>query len=320
MDYKLLLYPSDSDMFEGDYHSLEVPERSPSIISNIQPSQLPHLCSVIHIPRHSRHSSSNISDIVGPSPFSSLRGRSRLWCLRDVGRSTPPSTTLTKPRCSSNRRSNSGPNSPRALSDSGSAANISDWTVAHLRHTLSQRSTLFHRSDKKAKLFQLLTDWKGVEQYSTLPCRASRALPGLQQCNNYNNLGWPLGAKAAQKYSTLFLKHSAGSRQTTTNSLMSSTSVMTSSPPSYGLNTLTSTFHEQVPLAPRWNSWASPSTPFHSKHPCLLRQSTGLPYSFQTSFWFTHVPNGNYSRCRATSTTPSVSSPKVVPSCHTSSL
>ena len=46
-----------------------------------------------------------------------------------------------------------------------------------------------------------------------------------------------------------------------------------------------------VPL----NFWVSSSTPFHSKHPCLLRNSTGLSYSFQISFWLTHATNGNYS-------------------------
>ena len=47
---RLLLYLSDSDTFEGDHHTPEVPETSPSINQNIQSSRLPQMCSVIHIP------------------------------------------------------------------------------------------------------------------------------------------------------------------------------------------------------------------------------------------------------------------------------
>ena len=164
---QLLLYPSDNDTFEGDHHTPEVPETSPSITENIQPFLLPRMRSAIHIPRRSRHSSSNISDIVGPSPSSNPRGRSRLRRPRAIGRSTWPSPTRSTPRCSGNRRSYFSPDSPRQLSDGASAANISDWTVAHLRHTLSQLNIPFHCSDKKLKLFQLLTD---PQQHTTLPC------------------------------------------------------------------------------------------------------------------------------------------------------
>ena len=105
MDQELLLYPSDSDTFEGDQHTPEVPETTPSINGNMQASQCPWLCSVIHIPQSSPLSSSEISDIVGPSPPSSLRGRSCL-CLRGMLAvlhcyHQPYST----PRRSTNRRS-----------------------------------------------------------------------------------------------------------------------------------------------------------------------------------------------------------------------
>ena len=78
--------------------------------------------SVIHIPQRSRHSSSNISNIVGPSPTSSPRGRSRLHRPSDIGCSTRPTPIRSSSRHLSNRPSNSGPDSPR-LSDGASARN-----------------------------------------------------------------------------------------------------------------------------------------------------------------------------------------------------
>ncbi len=95
MDQELLLNPSDSNLFEEVQQTPEASASSPS--PNIQHFQQPRLCSAIHIPQHSRFSSSDNSNIIGPLPS----------------------------RRSNNRQSHRGLSPPRQHSDHLSTSNIS---------------------------------------------------------------------------------------------------------------------------------------------------------------------------------------------------
>ena len=77
---------------------------------------------------------------------------------------------------------------------------------------------------------------------------------------------WPLEAKTARKYSTIYLKHSAASWQTSTNSLMSSTSLMTFS----------LLHHHLQPHQTVLTLWPSHST--NSKFPCLRENGRPQPF------------------------------------------
>eukprot|EP00064_Thunnus_orientalis_P022535 superscaffoldBa00007664_g22733 len=69
--------------------------------------------------------------------------------------------------------------SPRhRRSDHSSAPNMSEWTVTRLKHFLSQNNIPFHRTDKKARLFQLYTN---SLQDSTLSRPSSHDLLGSRR-------------------------------------------------------------------------------------------------------------------------------------------
>ena len=67
--------------------------------------------------------------------------------------------------------------SPRHLADRPAAPNISEWTVVHLKRALTEQNITFHRTNNKAKLFQLLTN---SQQSSIQHHRTPRLLPGSQ--------------------------------------------------------------------------------------------------------------------------------------------
>ncbi|XP_044190518.1 flocculation protein FLO11-like [Thunnus albacares] len=167
MDLKLLLNASDEDLFD-------VPE-SPGVRSFRQP----RLRSSVSLIPASQPSSSVDNSIFEPSIPMGSRGRSRTRCPKVAThsrRSHQPRSRSWSPPKRSSHRAQCSPCHQRT--DCSSAPNMSEWTVARLKHFLSQNNIPFHRTDNKARLFQLYTN---SLQDSTLSRPSSHDLQGSRR-------------------------------------------------------------------------------------------------------------------------------------------
>ncbi|XP_044217636.1 uncharacterized protein LOC122989025 [Thunnus albacares] len=167
MDLELLLNASDEDSFE-------VPE-SPGVRSFRQP----RLRSSVSLIPASRPSSSVDDGIVEPLIPSGSRGRSRTRRPKEATYSRRSLQPRSRSRSPPKRSSHRAQRSPRLrCTDRSSAPNMSEWTVARLKHFLSQNNIPFHRTDNKARLFQLYTN---SLKDSTLSRPSSHDLPGSRR-------------------------------------------------------------------------------------------------------------------------------------------
>ncbi|KAK0144268.1 hypothetical protein N1851_017354 [Merluccius polli] len=155
MDVELALNASDCDLLDEISNT---PEISPSPV--IPARQPPRLRSAVHVRRRPSPSTSDSSNIVGPSQPHSLRGRTRLRRPSYTADSRRSSPARSRSSHASDRRNRREAISPRQHAVRPSATGIADWTVASLKRSLTRNNIPFHSSDRKAKLFQRLQDFR----------------------------------------------------------------------------------------------------------------------------------------------------------------
>ncbi|TNN83013.1 hypothetical protein EYF80_006620 [Liparis tanakae] len=173
MDSQLSLTVSDTELFPDEQRTPVVPETPPSpAIRRRQRTR--ETASVTH---GSGHRSPGSPDAISPSQSNSPGRRSRLRRPRDIA----------PPRRRSPRRRSPRRRSPRRLSPSRSNASRDrspcrrpaerrtppnpGWTVRRLKDALNESNIPFCQSDRKARLYQRLTEHQ----------RNTTALPGSER-------------------------------------------------------------------------------------------------------------------------------------------
>eukprot|EP00064_Thunnus_orientalis_P025997 superscaffoldBa00014827_g26455 len=139
--------------------------------------------------------------------------------------------------------------SPRhRCTDHSSAPNMSEWTVARLKHFLSQNNIPFHRTNNKARLFQLYTNFL---QDTTLSRPSSHDLPGswCRVCDDVRDV-------TARRSAT----------RTPSSSATSASPVQSASNPMQALSA-------PQPFPPTFSSAALTSHAYTSHHPSIPSSS-----------------------------------------------
>ncbi|XP_042261499.1 vegetative cell wall protein gp1-like [Thunnus maccoyii] len=255
MDLELLLNASDEDSFE-------VPE-SPGVRSFRQP----RLRSSVSLIPASRPSSSVDDGIVEPSIPSGSRGRSRTRRPKEATYSRRSLQPRSRSRSPPKRSSHRAQRSPRLRrTDRSSAPNMSEWTVARLKHFLSQNNIPFHRTDNKARLFQLHTN---SLKDSTLSRPSSHDLPGSRRRARDDVRDVTARRSATRTPSSSAT--SASPVQSASNPMQALSAPQPFPPPTFSSAALTShayTFHHpSIPSSSPAPIFAAPSLPAISAAP-----------------------------------------------------